>query len=126
MKKIFFIMASIFAVLTIIFYIASLNHLDKETSRLLGVSTTINIQATVFCAAFAVMSVVCLVGGLVAKYLEENTPSSYASSASSIGGIQTEDGGIKLTSTNYWVCPKCKNRNPYSKIECRECGEIRP
>ena len=25
---------------------------------------------------------------------------------------------------NYWTCPKCKARNPISKIECRECGAI--
>ena len=27
---------------------------------------------------------------------------------------------------NYWTCPKCKTRNPISKIECRECGAIKP
>ena len=40
--------------------------------------------------------------------------------------VQTDDGGVLMTAGNYWVCPKCKTRNPKSKVECKECGTIRP
>lgn len=63
--------------------------------------------------------------GLVVESVENGGRVSSSSSEYSSSGIKTEDGGIKMTTTNYWVCPKCKTRNPFSKIECKECGTIR-
>lgn len=123
MKKFLCIMAGIFGGLTIILYFTSLNHLDRDAARFLGTSTTINIQGTVFCAACAVICAINVVGAIILNYIENNTLSSGTSAAST--GIQTEDGGVKMTSTNYWVCPKCKTHNPFSKIECKECGHVR-
>ena len=122
MRKFRMIMAGIFGILAIIFYFTSLNHLDRESARILGTSTTINIQGTIFSAACAVICAMNVVGALILTYLEDNRNSSHSASS---GGIKTEDGGTILTAGNYWVCPKCKNRNPMSKVECRECGTIR-
>lgn len=123
MKKFLYVMAGIFGVLTIIFYFTSLNHLDRDAARFLGTSTTINIQATVFCAACAVICALNVVGAIILTFIENN---AVASSAPSVPmGIQTEDGGVQMTATNYWVCPNCKTRNPFSKIECKECGHVR-
>lgn len=123
MKKFLCIMAAVFGVLTIIFYISSLNHLDYETARIWGTSTVINIQATVFCAACAVICALNVVGAAILSFIEYYAvPSTPSNSAT---GIRTDDGGVKLTSGSYWVCPKCKAHNPFSKIECRECGHVR-
>lgn len=62
--------------------------------------------------------------GIVVEYVER-TGSFASSTGSAMGAVPTEDGGMRLTGTSYWVCPKCKNRNPFSKIECKECGTIR-
>lgn len=126
MKKFLIIMACVFAVLTIILYFTSLNHLDSKSAKALGVSTTINIQGTVFCAACAIICALNIVGAIILNYLEENT-TSYPSSAGGLShtGFKTEDGGVQLNSGHYWTCPKCKTRNPYSKIECKECGTLR-
>lgn len=122
MKKFLMIMAGVFGVLTIIFYFTSLNHLDNESARILGTSTTINVQGTIFCAACAVICAINVVGALILTYLEDNGNSSCSVSG---GGIKTEDGGTILTASDYWICPKCKTRNPRSKVECKECGTIR-
>lgn len=62
--------------------------------------------------------------GLVVEHVE-NGGTAPSSSGYTSAGIRTEDGGVKMTATNYWICPKCKNRNPFSKVECKECGTIR-
>lgn len=124
MKKYLMVAAGISGVLAVVFYFTSLNHLDRESARLLETNTTINIQGTVFCAACAVICAVNVVGAIILHYLENNSSSSNASAPVS-GGIKTEDGGVMLTAGNFWVCPKCKNRNPMSKVECRECGTVR-
>ncbi len=127
MKKFLWIMAGIFGVLAIIFYFASLNHLDRDTARLLGTSTTINIQGTVFCAACAIICALNVVGAIILMFIEYNVVSSGASVSSPAKGlgIPTADGGVQLTAGNSWVCPNCKTRNPFSKIECKECGHVR-
>ncbi len=125
MKKFLIAMASIFGILAIIFYFTSLNHLDSYTARALGTSTTINIQGMIFCAGSAVICAINVVGIVLMNFMESNGNSKNACTGYTSGGIRTEDGGVKMTSTNYWTCPKCKSRNPFSKIECRECGNIR-
>ena len=125
MKKFLIIMACVFGILTIVLYFSSLNHLDKSTARYLGTDTTINIQGTVFCAACAIICAINIVGAIIIHFLETNRSSVAYSSGSRYGGIPTDDGGVLTTSGSYWVCPKCKTRNPRSKVECRECGTIR-
>ena len=66
--------------------------------------------------------------GIVVEYVENGGGrSSFVDNSAGIAvhTAETSDGGI-LTTGSYWTCPKCKTRNPMSKIECRECGEIRP
>ena len=63
-------MACIFGIATIILYFSSLNHWDEQTSRMLGTSTTINIQGTIFCAACAVITAINVVGAIVLSMLE--------------------------------------------------------
>ena len=123
MKKFLNVMSAIFGALTIIFFVSSLNHLDRDTARFLGTSTTINIQGTIFCAACAVICALNFVGAIILNFIESNAGSSTMSFASV--GIKTEDGGSQMISNNYWVCPNCKSRNPASKVECRECGHVR-
>ena len=131
MKKFMVVMACIFGVLTIVLYFLSLNHLDSYSSRTLGTSTVVNIQGTVFCAACAIICALNIIGAMILHYLEYNSGSSnnlmYSDSSAgySVHGIKTSDGGVQMTSGSYWTCPKCKNRNPLSKVECRECGTIR-
>lgn len=72
MKKICIVFAVIFAIATIVLYIVSINKLDNDTARVLGTSAIINIQATVFCAACAVMFVVNCVGAMILSVLEDN------------------------------------------------------
>lgn len=124
MKKFLMVMAGIFGVATIILYFSSIHKLDSASARYLGISETINIQGTVFCAACAVICALNVVGALILQYLEDNVTSAAPVSYSDMD-IQTEDGDVVMTSTNYWVCPNCKNRNPFSKIECKECGYVR-
>lgn len=83
MKKTFWIMSGVFGVLTIIFYITSINQLDRETARLLGTSATINIQGTVFCAACAVACVINVCAGLISMQLENQQASDAAASSAS-------------------------------------------
>ena len=59
--------------------------------------------------------------GLVTEYVENGG----SKSGNTSHGIQTSDGGVIATAGSYWICPKCKNRNPMSKVECKECGTIR-
>ena len=70
MKKFLWTMACIFGIATIILYFSSLNHWDEQTSRMLGTSTTINIQGTIFCAACAVITAINVVGAIVLSMLE--------------------------------------------------------
>ena len=58
--------------------------------------------------------------GLIVEYVEnKSAPSNFKSS-------DTVNESLEAGSGSYWVCPKCKTRNPNSKIECKECGEINP
>ena len=64
--------------------------------------------------------------GIVVEYVENGGGRSYAESpaGSAFHGTTTSDGGVQ-TLGSYWTCPKCKARNPMSKVECKECGNIR-
>lgn len=62
--------------------------------------------------------------GLVVEYVE-NGGTVNAQSGSSGAGIKTENHSEALSGKDYWVCDKCKNRNPVNKIQCRNCGAIR-
>ena len=61
--------------------------------------------------------------GIVVEHVENG--GTISNTMESKGGIPTSDGGVRMTNTSYWICPKCKTRNPFSKIECKECGTIR-
>ena len=120
MKKFLIIAAAVFAVLAIIFYVVSI----QEVKTGYGTIAIANIQATTFCAACAIICAINVVGAILFSYLETFEYRT-GSSVSGTSGIQTSDGGFIPTAGNYWTCPKCKNRNPMSKVECRECGTIR-
>lgn len=124
MKKFLVVMAVIFGVLTVILYFSSLNHLDSYESRLLGTSTTINIQGTVFCAACAIICALNIVGAIILNQMESLNTAARSSDSTVSSGIKT-DSGIVMTAQNSWTCPKCKARNPRSRIECSECGYVR-
>jgi len=72
MKAFLIIMAIVFAIATGVLYNSSLNKLDSYTARQLGVDTTINIQATVFCAACAIMCIINIVGAIIISVVENN------------------------------------------------------
>ena len=61
--------------------------------------------------------------GLVVEHVEcgGSIRRSYSS-----GNSTDAESSSYLSSGNYWVCPKCKTKNPRSKVECSECGEVRP
>lgn len=55
--------------------------------------------------------------GLVVEKVEETgslTGRAYAGSPRYASGMA--DG---------WECPKCHTKNPFSKVECKECGTVR-
>ena len=62
--------------------------------------------------------------GLVVEYVENggshSSSSGYMSNSSS-----ASDNDTPMARGSYWTCPKCKTRNPFSRIECKECGELR-
>ncbi len=62
--------------------------------------------------------------GLVAEHVENG--GSISTSVYMNSNNSSSETGAYLSSNNYWVCPKCKNRNPRSKVECKECGTLRP
>ena len=61
MKAFLVLMAIVFAIATIALYNSSVNELDSYTARQLGIESTINTQATVFCAACAIMCIINIV-----------------------------------------------------------------
>lgn len=62
--------------------------------------------------------------GLVVEYVENG--GSQTSSSGSVGSVSAvSDSNDQVSRGLYWVCPKCKTRNSYSKIECKECGTLR-
>ena len=124
MKTFLIIMACIFAVLTIVFYVSSIREVDYYAAKYIGTDKVANVQATVFCAACAILFAMNVIGAMILSFIENNSGSAQSVSSKSFGsGIKTSDGGV--TPTSFWTCPKCKNRNPMSKIECRECGTLR-
>lgn len=128
MKKGLLCASGVFGILAVILYFSSLNHLDEKEAKLVGTSTLVNIQGTVFCAACAVICAICLVGALILIYLDDNTSgnTSFSRTSARYGfhGTKTTDGGI-LTAGSSWTCPKCKSSNPLSKVVCKECGTVR-
>lgn len=74
--------AGIFGVLAIILYFASIKELDSSSARVLGTSSVVNVQGTVFAAACAIMCVINVVGATVLGAVEENQQGSAPSSGS--------------------------------------------
>ena len=120
MKKILWVLAAVFGTLAIILYFASLNQLDSSTARVLGTSTIVNIQGTVFCAGCAVICAVFSAAALILTEIENHETARYYTQVRQNAEQTTE------SLTSYWVCPKCNTKNPRSKVECRECGTTRP
>ena len=125
MKKFLFVMACIFAVLTIILYFSSLNHLSEQEAKLLGIKTTVNIQGTVFCAASAVICAMNIIGAIILDYLDANKGANSLFQRIHLGGIRLSDGGVKVTAGQSWTCPKCQTINSRSRVTCCECGTSR-
>lgn len=65
----FSVVGIIFLIIAVILYVISINPLDKGTAELLGTPAIINIQATVFCAASFIASVICCACKGLIKYL---------------------------------------------------------
>ena len=121
MKKFLIAMACIFGIATIVLYVVSINKLDKDAARVLGVSATINIQATVFCAATAIMCVVNAVGAMVLSALETQSYKAAKASAQSAPSALEEEARVrKVISEGGWKCPQCGalNQNYVSSCGC--------
>ena len=122
MKKFLTVMACVFGVATIILYIMSINKLDKDTARMLGTSATINIQATVFCAATAIMCVVNAVGAIIISALEtQSYQAAKAVSNSAPSALEEEARARKVIADGGWKCPKCGSVN-MSYVSSCGCG----
>ena len=65
MKKFLISMAVVFGALTVVFYISSIRELDSNSAKILGTNSVVNIQATVFCAACAILFVINIVGSII-------------------------------------------------------------
>ena len=65
MKKFLIVMGVIFGILSFIFYFTSIKELDSSSASVLGTSSVVNIQGTVFCAACAVLCAVNIVGSII-------------------------------------------------------------
>ena len=63
-------LAGIFAVLTVNFYLQVGKSLDPETATILGVSQVMNLQATIFTAACAVITVLCIIAAVIVASLD--------------------------------------------------------
>lgn len=71
MKKFLCVMAGIWGVAAIVLYFTSEIKLDKDSVAILGMDSVINIQATIFCAACAILCGVNVVGALIFTLLEK-------------------------------------------------------
>ena len=61
--------------------------------------------------------------GLVVEHVENG--GTVSAPQKPVRGIRTEDGGVRTTAGNTWLCPKCGNSNPFSRITCKHCGSLR-
>lgn len=71
-KNVLWGLAAVFGILTIVFYCVSIQKLDRDAARLLGVSSVVNIQSTIFTGACAVLCGVNVVGAVIISCLEES------------------------------------------------------
>ncbi len=128
-KPFLLIMAAVFAILAIIFYVISIQEVRIGYEKL----QIANIQSTTFCAASAVLCGLNIIAFLILSFVD-NMLSDLAYHIKNTGGetaivLQKDSAGRDIAKTydrsNSWQCPKCKTLNPKSRIECRECGTVR-
>ena len=62
-------------------------------------------------------------GGVV-EYVENK--GSAGNQSSSVFTSVSPKNDVFVSSDNCWICSKCRTSNPNSKVECRNCGAIRP
>ena len=125
MKGFLIFMAIVFAVATIFLYNASIIKQDSYNARILGVSETINIQATVFCAATAITCVINSVGAIIISALETEVQSSTAKTKEAVKEATAQEESKsreeKILSQGGWKCPQCGTINQSYVSSCG-CG----
>ena len=125
MKTFLIVMAVVFGIATIFLFNASIIKQDAYTARALGVSETINIQATVFCAATAIMCVINAVGAIVISALEFEVQNSTAKTKEEVKKATApkddESREEKILSHGGWRCPQCGSLN-HNYISTCGCG----
>ena len=62
--------------------------------------------------------------GIVVQYVENKGSEPLRSSPVFTSVSPKND--VFVSSDNSWVCSKCHTSNPNSKVECRNCGAIKP
>lgn len=63
--------------------------------------------------------------GLVVEYVENGgNVSRYE--AKPVNPEPSNTSSVLHDPGSKWVCPKCRATNPRSRIECKQCGQLRP
>ena len=126
MKKVLIGFAIWFGAAAIVLYFISINKLDGETARMFGISATINIQATVFCAASAIMCVVNAVGAIMLSGIEiENESIAQAMERQRPSSLDNEARERRIIAEGGWRCPTCGTLNHHYVSSCG-CGTKKP
>lgn len=124
MKKFLIVMACVFGVAAIVFYVSSIRELDKNSASILGTNAVINIQDTVFCAATAVMCVMNAIGAILISVMEsrDNQTAKAVSDSASVPSAADEDAKArKVIEGGGWKCPQCGSLN-MSYVSSCGCG----
>lgn len=138
-KKFMIVMAIIWGIIAIIFYISSIQ-------EVYGIQIA-NIQATTFCAGSAILCGINIIGALIVECMEElhssinvatNTITrrldSNPSGTETSGHIPSKVSNSKPSylSTTYvdkktatWICKKCGSHNSADARSCKDCGTYR-
>ena len=122
-------MAIVFAIATVILYSASIKELDRDTARYLGTNSVANVQATVFCAATAIMCVINAVGAIIISALEKQTQLSIAKTENTVEDVVNKATAPekdnareeRILSEGGWKCPNCGTLNQNYVTSCG-CG----
>lgn len=125
-----------FSVLSFIFVSKAIKRQGKK-AMICSIASGVFISLAVLCQAFSAILFIGLIVCLLINKTTRKCGCGILGTVSLMGavytdtsagyafhGAKTSDGGT-LTAGSYWTCPQCKTRNPMSKIECKECGQIR-
>ncbi len=125
MKGFLIFMAIVFAIATIFLYNASIKEVDYNTARLIGTNAIANTQATVFCAATAIMCVINAVGAIIVSALETEVQRSTARTKEVVdkatAPVESKSKEEKILSQGGWRCPQCGSLNQNYVSSCG-CG----